>query len=285
MSKTHSSIMANLFFSRLHIATSRDTADKVDFLLIGLRNDARTDFREFLYKFFDTEVVEFDGKEFISGQLVKYNPADIERVVDESEQKIVDEDVKNKVVGMSRFIIDASSSIVMFMEVPNVISRETFVNRFTELFKKNYDDYFIELSITPIKEQYSFIETIRKFRAVKQISITLFPSNPNFADRWKVIDERLRNNHITKYKETQENNISGQNIRIDEETENKFLMAEDGYGESHASGIDENGNERTISTKDEVKHISKQIPPDMDKITDVLLVIAETLQTIVNRTQ
>jgi hypothetical protein len=115
--------------------------------------------------------------------------------------------------------------------------------------------------------------------------ITLFPSNPNFADRWKSIDERLRRNNINKYKEIQENTKPESQIIIDEETESKFLMSEDGYGKSDATGINEKGEEKTISTKDSEKIVTKQIPNDLEKAVDVLRIVSETLQEIVNRTK
>lgn len=277
--------MALFFFSRYHIATGKDMQDKVDFLLTGVRNDATTDYRGFLYKFFDSEVITWDGKEFITGHLVKYNPDDVEKVVNEETMKIIDEDVKNKVVGMARYIIDTSSSVIMYCEIPGVISKETFIKRFVELFETNHDNFFTEFSISPIKEQYSFIERIKMFKAVKKITITLFPSNPNYADRWRNIDERLRSNHITKYREVQENNKIGENIIIDEETESKFLMSEDGYGVSNAAGIDENGQENAISTEDTNKHVALPVNVDLNNVVDVLQTVADTLQDIVKRTQ
>lgn len=277
--------MPNLFFSRYHITTSKDISDKIDFLLTGLRNDARIDVKEFVYKFFDSEIVSFEGADFITGNLVKYHPEDKEKVVDEITMQIRDAEVKNKVVGMMRYIIDPSSSIIMFAEVPNVISKEAFSKIFPPLFEQNHDFFNTQISLSPIKEQYSFIEEVRSFKAIKKIIIVLYPSNPNFADRWKSIDERLRNNNINKYREVQTNNIPGQNISVDTETENKFLMAEDGYGVSRASGIDATGEERTVSTKDEKKHINKPITVDLNKVTDVLLLVSETLQDIVQRTK
>lgn len=276
--------MSSYYFSRFHLVTSKNISDKIDFLLTGLRNDATTESHGFLYKFFNSEPFEFDGKEYITGHLVKYNPEDVEKVVSEDSMKIIEEDIKNKVVGMARYIIDANSSIIMFNEIP-VISKETFASRFMELFEENHDNFFTEFVISPIKEQYSFVERIKEFKAVKKISIMLYPSNPHFADRWRGIDERLKSNNISRYREIQENNKSGENIKVDTETENKFLMAEDGYGNSSASGIDEKGEENTISTTDDSKHVSKSINFEITQVPEILKELYQTLKTVIARTQ
>lgn len=277
--------MAKLFFSRYTITSGQQYTDKFDFLLNGLKNEAKTTYRNYVYRFFDTEVFEYEGKDFIAGHLVKYNPEDMEEVVDETTRKLRDERLRNKVEGKARFIIDPSSSILMFFEVSNVISKNTFIVKFCKLFEENHDNFFTQFYISPIKEQYSFIEKVRSFKAVKKIVITLFPSNPNFADRWESIDERLRKNNINKYKEIQENTEPESKIIVDDETESKFLMSEDGYGKSDATGINENGEEKTISTKDSEKIVTKAVPNDLQKAVDVLRIVAETLQEIVSRTK
>ncbi len=277
--------MAKLLFSRYTITSGGQYKEKFDFLLNGLKNEASATYRNYVYRFFDTEVFKYEGKDYIAGHLVKYNPEDIEEVVDESTRKLRDENLRNKVEGKARFIIDPSSSILMFFEVSNVITKNTFIDKFCKLFQQNHGNYFTQFYISPIKEQYSFIEKVRSFKAIKKIMITLFPSNPNFADRWKSIDERLRRNNINKYKEIQENTKPESQIIVDEETESKFLMSEDGYGKSDATGINEKGEEKTISTKDSEKIVTKQIPNDLEKAVDVLRIVSETLQDIVNRTK
>ena len=277
--------MAKLFFSRYTITSGQQYTDKFDFLLNGLKNEAKTTYRNYVYRFFDTEVFEYEGKEFIAGHLVKYNPEDMEEVVDEATRKLRDENLRNKVEGKARFIVDPSSSILMFFEVSNVISKNTFIDKFCKLFEENQGNFFTQFYISPIKEQYSFIEKVRSFKAVKRIVIILFPSNPNFADRWRSIDERLRKNNINKYREIQENTESESRIIVDEETESKFLMSEDGYGKSDATGINEDGEEKTISTKDNEKIVTKPVPNDLQKAVDILKIVAETLQEIVNRTK
>lgn len=276
--------MAKIYYSRYHISTSRDLTEKLDFILNGLRNDASISDRGFLYKFFNSEIVKYDNKEFITGELVKYNPDNNEEVVDDETMTIKNESIHNRVVAKARYIIDPSSSILMNFEIPNIISLLNFRKKFEQLFEKNYDNYFTVFSLSPIKEQYSFIEKIKTFRAVKKISITLYPSNPNYAERWKNIDIRMRQIGVDKYREIQETKKPNSNIIIDEDTENKFLMSEDGYGECSAFGIAPDGEEKTISTRDNLKNLNSNIPDNMCKAIDILINVSETLKEIILRT-
>lgn len=276
--------MAKLYFSRYHISTGKDLSDKLDFILIGLRNDASNSDRGFLYKFFNCEIVEFNGTEYVAGELVKYNPDESEDVVDDETMTIKSANIHNRVVARAKYIIDPTSSVLMHFEVPNLISINTFRKKFSTLFEQNHDNFFTEFSISPIKEQYSFIEKIKTFKSVKRIAITLFPSNPSYADRWKSIDERLRRNEIDKLREIQETKKPNASIKVDEETESKFMMSEDGYGECDAYGISENGEEKRISTKDRQKNVNTNMPNEMDKAIDILQNVTETLKDIIKRT-
>jgi len=277
--------MPRLLYTRYTILSSVDITDKFDFLLNGLKNEAKVLYRNRIYGFFDTAVIELEGKEYITGHLVKYNPKDTEEVVDEETNKLRDENLTNKVVAKGRFIIDPKSSILMFVESYDALLITGFINMFSQLFELNYTDILVELNINPIKEQYTFIEKVRTLKSIKKIGITLYPSNPNFAERWRKFDERLRENQITKYREVQENTKPDSSIVIDEDTESKFQMAEDGYGKSYAYGTSEEGEEKRISTNSVEKIISKPLPPNLDNVVEVLRITAQTLQDIINRTK
>ncbi len=276
--------MPKLFFTRYTLMSARAASTKLEILLDGLRNEAFTEQRGFVYRFIDTEVFEFDGSDYIAGELVKYDPDDQEQVVNERTRKIDSEYVPNKVMGRARFIIDPRWSLLMFCEVPRAISPQTFIGISSKLFEQNHENFFTSFNISPIKERYSFIERVRKYKSIKKVSITLFPSNPNFDERWRAIDERLQKNHIDKYREIQESTANKGRILIDDETENKFLMSEDGYGSSRVSGIDENGGEKTISTSDSERDVFQDVSPDLEKPADLLEQIYQTLLNIIDRT-
>lgn len=277
--------MSKFYFARYTITSGDQINDKFDFLLKGLINEGKVEHQNYMFSFFDTEVFEFNQNEYISGKLVKYNPDDIEKVVDEDTRKIRGEIVKNKVVGEARFIIDPKNSILMYADVPSIISKNNFENKFSALFEKNHNNFFIVFNIIPIKEKYSFLEQVKSLKHLKKITITLFPSNPNFSERWKKIDERLRNNNISKYRETLENTKDAMNLKVDEDTESKFLMSEDGYGVSTAHGITEKGELKTLSTSDKSKLVSIVLPPDMKQIIDILEYVSESLHEIIKRTK
>ena len=170
----------------------------------------------------------------------------------------------------------------MFNEVGQLFSRDTFIDVFCELFEKNHDNFFIEFQIKPLLEQYSFIEEVRKFISLKRVVINLVPSNPRFADRWKRVDERLRNDNVTNYKEVYENKREQESLKLDEDIEDKFLMSEDGYGESRAQGLTERG-ERTITTKNNNKQI-KAKANNTDDIVAILEKLVVILKELINRT-
>lgn len=276
--------MSKLFYSRYHISSGNTFASKIDFIRAGIRNEASISDRGFLYKFLNSETFEFQSNLYFTGELVKYNPDDSEEVVDDSTMTIKNETILNKVVARSRYIIDPSSSILMHIDVPNHISLSTFRKKFSQLFEKNHDNFFAEFSLSPIKEQYSFVEKINSFKFIKRISITLFPSNPNFADDWKEIDERLRAAQIEKYTETQETKKPNSSIIIDKETHNKFLMSEDGYGTCSATGTTITGSETTISTDGDQKNVSISLPPEITYVIEILAFAKMRLEEIIQRT-
>lgn len=275
--------MSNYFYSRIHLATALPYDNKTNFLFEGLSKGSIANSHGFNYQFFNSKKITLDGSDYITAQLVKYEPVNQEEVVKEGE--ITETTLFNSVIAKARFFIDPNSSVIIYSEVRHHISKETFTKIFKELFEKNHDNFFTEISMTHIKEQYSFLERIEKFTAIKKVIINLVPSNPRFADRWKDIDIRLRSNHISNYKEIQENKKQGESISIDEQTKDKFLMSEDGYGNISASGIDENGKEKTISTKDVNKQVKTPVPAEDTKTElEILMILAETLQEIVKRT-
>ncbi len=198
------------------------------------------------YKFLELEdFTSIDTNEsFFSAYLVKYSGEFGEEVVDENSGGLSETNVKNKVIGKVRFLIIPNESLLIFHEEGNIINQSIFRNKFSELFEKNFNNFFVKTSTSPIIDEYFFLDEITKFQSLKNITISLVPSNPRFSDRWRDIDERLRNNHVTNYKEILENKSSG-SVELDDETKSKVYMSEDGYGETTATGIDDQGNKRT----------------------------------------
>lgn len=107
------------------------------------------------------------------------------------------------------------------------------------------------------------------------------PSNPHFG-RWEKIDKKIKEQNLTSYREIQENKKKDQSIKIDEETEDKFYMAEDGYGNGTVVG-EVNGEETTVSTAEKGRHIKKQIPSDVSTNEDLLVQFFDITQQILKR--
>lgn len=164
--------------------------------------------------------------------------------------------------------------------------KQTFTERFQEIFRDNHQPgIFGELHVSPIKEEYSFIEKVRQMSVVKKITMHLVPSNPRFRDQWKDVDERLRQNHISKYKEEQESNDRA-GLVVDDITESKMMMTEDGYGDSKAIGEDENGNLVIVRTLHRDKDVQKIVPEETYKMGfhAVISFLQETIRRIKDRT-
>jgi hypothetical protein len=98
------------------------------------------------------------------------------------------------------------------------------------------------------------------------------------------VQERLLSQNIDEYKEVQINNSDDAGILLDDDTERKFLMSEDGYGRSTASGIDEDGDQSMISTIDSEQDVQEILPTQVDDPVAILELVIEKLRTIINRT-
>jgi hypothetical protein len=275
--------MADFYFSRYHLTAGGNYVEKTEILSSGIGGTKSITYRKDNFRFVYSQEERVGNKNYLVGILAKYKPEDEEQVINNNQ--IDNVTLQNRVLATVRFIIDPQSSIIIFEESRSHIPKDSFPKRFIELFEENYEsDDVWDFSIAPITEEYNFSERIKGLAIIKKIIINLVPSNPNNADLWEEVDERLRNNRITNYKEIQENKNDGQSIIIDSETESKFYMSEDGYGVSTAKGIDEVGNPTTISTKDSNKWAKVSIPKDIDGLRAIIEACQNMLNDIVRRT-
>lgn len=281
--------MSRLYFAR-YLALSglqtQTTERKFEFLLNGTRNDASVELRGFVYRFLETQVFTWQEQDFITGHLVKYRRDDVEKVVDETAREIVLETLKNKLEAESRFIIDPASGIMMFVAFPKKITKTIFMSKFPELFVENYGHFFVEFHLESIVDRYSFVERVKRFKTLRKITINLTPSNPHSPDLWKPFDDWMVAHHIDGYTEIQQNKSGGSGIVVDGATERKFLMAEDGYGRSTATGIDENGKRNTISTRNSEKDAHEDLPRSVGDDPESIMSLAKgKLRAIKERTK
>lgn len=259
--------MSKIYFNRLHLTVPENTNKRI-FYIDGIKSAAAAGYKDYAYKIIDVESKD----DFIMGKLVKYDPYGRGEFLDEKDGKVKKGGTVNTVVAKSIFIIQVSESVIAFKEIPNILSKMMFNRMFKELFNINNKGKLFDFSMTSITEQYSFVDKVATLKNINKVVISLVPSNPRNADIWKDMDERLRNNNITKYKEVQETFRPG-GITIDEETKSKMYMSEDGYGESFASGTDALGNKVSITTKQHNKEVFTELPHEIENKGDFKSII------------
>eukprot|EP01012_Entosiphon_sulcatum_P037428 TRINITY_DN4801_c0_g2_i1.p1 TRINITY_DN4801_c0_g2~~TRINITY_DN4801_c0_g2_i1.p1 ORF type:complete len:277 (-),score=35.69 TRINITY_DN4801_c0_g2_i1:772-1602(-) len=245
-------------FSRFHLTQQIEQAQKNKYLKTGLLTKATVELRKFRYKFFDVTDALFRDENYLIGSLVKYDPDAVDETVDETGEKITKVQNANKAIAKVNFILHPTSSLLIFQDGGSLLSVNTFYEVFIKLFSQNHSGEDV-ISISPIQDEYSFIETVGNLTEIKKIVIELVPSNPHFGEHWEDIDKKLKERKITNYKEIQENKKEGEGIVPDTETKNKFYMSEDGYGVSTVIGK-QNDKLRTITTKKKNKQVKKRVP-------------------------
>lgn len=276
--------MAKVFFSRIHLDLFDENLNKYKnvFLLDGLRSDVRYQYRDYAYRISN---VESDDK-YITGYLVKYDPKGRGEFFEEETGLIKNGGTINGVIAKSLFIIDIKEMIIAFKENSNYLTKPTFLKIIRELFAINQKGKEYDFEISTISEKYSFIEKVKEINSISKVSITLFPSNPSNADLWRSIDERLQENNISRYKESQESLKGKEGIVIDEITNAKFAMSEDGYGQADVVGKDKNGIPISITTKHKTKEITEVLPNNIEKqgFKSIINYLSKTFNKIKQRT-
>jgi len=251
--------MSKLFYNRLHLTGKGEIKNKNVFYFDGLRSEAAVGENNHSYKI--TDVTQTG--DYILGYLVKYDPYGRGEYLDDKTGKVRQGGTKNNIIAKSLFILNVDESLIAFEEVPNIISKHQFRRVFSELFRENHGGNVKEFSITGITEQYSFIEKVKTLTKIKQINISLVPSNPRNADLWRDTDERLRENNITSYREVMIS-TDPEGLIVDEETIGKMAMAEDGYGESEARGLDNEGHNVVINTTGRKQELTQNLPNEVE---------------------
>lgn len=241
--------MAIYFFSRLSIKMEdANYIQKLEYLYNQLGNGKPITYRKDVLKIINISIRKVGNKSFLTGNIIKYAPQHLEKILS-SENKIEDVVLNNHLLANVRFIIDANEMMFMFQEDKSHIPKKYLPSRFIDLLKENAGSNWIPVSIAPITDTYTFFDKIKEIKQIKKIVIQLTPSNPNNRDRWKKTDEKLKRDNITDYKEILENKVKGGSIIVDEETNSKIMMGEDGYGSAMAEGFDGDGKPIKITTE------------------------------------
>jgi hypothetical protein len=162
------------------------------------------------------------------------------------------------------------------------IRRYTFEGRFSRLFENGLNNFFIDVQVDPILEQFSIIEELKRFEIILEVDITLRPSNPDHSEYWAAQDAKLK---LRRAKWMREKLCGtevdgGLNIKDDEEILSSFYMAEDGYGEASIRGRRQ-GKLKRISSRDaQIKHSG---PNDDHEAEAVLKILVEGFSETLRR--
>ncbi len=275
--------MAYYYYSRFRLNHDfSDYVEKATAIYDSLDGKFDIVYRRDNFKFVQVEYSKEGSGYYIIGRIVKYKIEQIEKVIDENN-KVSDHIINNKILANSKFIISAETGIIIFEEVKSYIPKDTFPKLFEELFEKNSKTQ-LKITISPITEPNVFFNRIKEIKVIKRIEIKLVPSNPSSRDIWKKMDEKLHNDKITNYKEILENKNPGEGIIIDDETQSKFLMSEDGYGKSTVEGLDNKGDNIQVSTKDSNLHVRVFVSNAIDDLKDLIIHLKDKIHDIFLRT-
>lgn len=235
------------YFGRLNIIATY--TNKNAFILEALRSSKIFQYRQSSWGFFEIET--HDNGSYCSGWLAKYKPSAIEEVALPEQQALGGYPIPNLVSAKSRFFLHLDSGLVGFHPVTPDIPKEVFTERFCSCLENAYDKLLVSAEITFVEDEYEILEVLKTFSSIRQIDISLHPSNPSNRDLWKSVDERLRRLRATKYIEQYETNRPDGSLEAqsDAEIRSKITMAIDGYGRASVSGVVD-GKQKTITTED-----------------------------------
>lgn len=276
-----SSANTQYYFGRVNVIAAYNTP-KHEFLLSGIDTSEIVTKRNLNWGFFDVKSVEYLEETFITGYLVKYDPAgEEEEVVNPNTQQIEETKLLNAVSAKSRFFLHVTSGLIAYY-LRSGISQNQFKERFKNLFEKAYDELFVDIAVQDIEDQYDFFERIKRLQTILKVEISLHPSNPSNHDRWKSIDERIQDIGADRYKESYEakKNSRGLKIKSDNDFNSKAYMAQDGYGKTKVVGL-VNEEKVTISTGE--KPLKAKAPIE-GKARVVLSSLMPTFQKVFRRT-
>lgn len=260
--------LANYYFGRFNILGQY--GNKKDYVLVGLQRGYEFYSRENGWGFFDVNVVEYTGIEFVQGFLVKFKPLVDEEIVLPESQELSSEAVSNRVIAKARFILHIPTGIIMYRAASRQISRQQFLLYFPQVFIENHERFFVDAEVQTIDEEMEIFEAMRRFDRILAFSVYLHPSNPDLSDMWKDVDEWIKDINADKYHEYMEAKPSSDGLHIIDngEIRGKIAMARDGYGNASVTGTVD-GKVQVVSTND--NPVTAQAPSGDDTTAETIL--------------
>lgn len=253
--------------------TQPDRAQKAELFRTALGAAVSIHRARFEWAFLNISELEVRGREFFSGFLVKFRPesqAEFARLDTRTLQVAIARDL---VESKARFFGEVETGLIFYHPAIPDIPRGIFEARFSRLFEKGLGNFFINVEIDPIREQFSISQELLRFEMILEIDITLRPSNPDHSEIWAEQDAKLKRRRAKWMREK----ISGSeidgglNIKEDREILSSFYMAEDGYGEASVRGIREGKRRRISSRNAQIKHSGPSDEQDAQVVLEALI--------------
>lgn len=232
---------------RLHLIAH--FSDKRSYIKDSLLTTKIVTVRENDWGFFDVQSFLHDNEEYFVGYLVKYKPIDEDEHVDKSTHKLTNTPVNDRVQAKSLFLLHPSSGLIGYHIVVSQIGDNQFRRNFKTLFEAANNNLLIDVEIIPVSDPVEILSEIKSFDIIRSVEFKLHPSNPRFNDRWKNVDEKIRNINAEYFKGVFYNK-DGLKIEDDNDILGEILMAVDGYGKARLSGF-KNGESHSASTEKE----------------------------------
>lgn len=225
------------------------------------------------WSFFDAELHENNGVEFIYAKLSKYNPEGEVVIADIDTNKEVKRPEPNLRIASSPFVYIPSVSGIAFARVPNSIEENQFIRSFKDIIQLKYDSFFVECDIKFITDLRTFSEKLLSLDGIYSISANLRPPNPLFGPLWESLKEYIKERRSEKMiirEESNENKPLNTELpthiqKMVEQTEDHpyepdeklpigdeaILMSADGYGSGIIKGKKQ--HERIVIKTSETK--------------------------------
>lgn len=260
---------ATYFFSRLHLAAGNQ--NKADLLDRAFTQSTPLLLGDYHWGIMDVTEIEYEHRVFKTGHLTKFTLQNKEEVVNLDKRTIELRTTDYRVKAKSRFYLHVDSSLLAFRRVGSDISPTRFATVFPKILVSVHDGFFVDASVMEVTEVGDVLQRLRDFTRIQKIDFTLHPSNPEFGDQWRELDDWLKIREIEQYKETLVNNSErGLQIAEDKGVIGKFHMASDGYGLGRVRG--------TLNDEDCVMSTSEdQVTMQTDKADDQPASILEDL--------
>lgn len=246
-----------------------------------------TDFKEYALK--------SKNDTFYFGFLTKFVPDGSVTRLDRENFTQIDQFEPDMIIARSPFIYFPQYSGLVYLHVWNYIQQEVFVNRFSEIVKAKYDDFFVDCIIEPITDLRTFFTKISSLQSIERIKATVHPPNPLFGHFWRKLKDYLLERNVSEMKIDEKSDPGKSidndlkkiiNVIISEEKiesikqvdigDAAILMAADGYGHGHIEGTE--GNKMVIvSTRETKLSILFDKEPDPIELKNQVIEIFEDI--------